>query len=69
MAPKTGPNKDHPVEITLRCEAKTIEEFMAALADSGFACAYRVDGRIVDGQGLKVRVVKLSPVLAALENK
>lgn len=59
VAPKTGPNKDQPVEIALQCEAKTIEEFMAALADSGFACAYRVDDRVVDGQGLKVRVVKL----------
>lgn len=66
VAPKTGPNKDQFAEVKLRSEAETVEEFMQALVASGFACVYEVNGRVVDGQGLKIKVIKLSSVLAAL---
>jgi hypothetical protein len=64
VSPKSGPNKDAPVEVKIRCEAENIEDFMQALVDNGFACVYKVDGRIIDGQGLKVRVVKSSAFAA-----
>lgn len=46
-------------EVTVLSEAASVTEFLSVLHDAGFACVQKLDDRILDGQGLTVKVTQV----------